>query len=48
MTNVQPTKPPYLSNLAEGQKKIAPREYKVRPKWIPFCYDGSNCGHNHF
>ena len=24
MTNVQPTKPPYFSNLAEGQKKIAP------------------------
>jgi hypothetical protein len=24
MTNVQPTNPPYFSNTAEGQKKMAP------------------------
>ena len=59
MTNVDPTKPPYFSNLAEGQKKTAPcntmgvrrgyinrqnqdspNEYKVKPKWMPFCTMG--------
>ena len=38
ITNVLPTKPPYFSNLADGQKNMAPNEYSPRPIWIPLCF----------
>ena len=31
ITKVDPTNPPYASNFADGQKKIAPSEYNVSP-----------------